>query len=62
MSKGVSGILFDAGNTLVYIDPVRMVKIFRAEGVEVDTEGFRAAELDARRVIREGAWGREPWH
>lgn len=64
MSKGVRGILFDAGNTLVYIDPVRMVKIFRAEGVEVDTEGFRAAELDARRVIHEcagaGSRGTEP--
>ena len=64
MPNGVRGVLFDAGNTLVYIDPVRMVEIFRAEGVETDVPSFRSAELTARHTlharIEEGSTGTEP--
>lgn len=62
------GLLFDAGNTLVYIDPVRMVEIFRAEGVDTRLESFHGAELTARRRLHEridqGSKGTEPelWH
>lgn len=50
-------ILFDAGNTLVYVDPARMVELFRAEGADVDVGRFRAAELEARRRLHEAITG-----
>lgn len=58
------GVLFDAGNTLVYIDPDRMLEIYRAVGISGDAASFRAAELEARHAlharIEEGHKGTEP--
>lgn len=61
-------ILFDAGHTLVFIDPERTREIFLEAGVEVSSDRFAAAELTARGVltglVRDGSEGTEPelWH
>ena len=64
VSRGIEAVLFDAGNTLIYIDPARLVDILRKAGAEVDEERVRTAELQARRqlhaVIAEGHVGTEP--
>lgn len=56
-------VLLDAGNTLLFVDPDRMVEIFAAEGVETDRERFRRAEYEARlvlsRAVEEGQRGTE---
>lgn len=44
----VKAVFFDAGNTLIYIDPDRMLEIFREVGVEADREEFLRAETAAR--------------
>lgn len=44
----VSAVFFDAGNTLIYIDPDRMREIFRGVGVEADRSDFLRAESEAR--------------
>ena len=56
MSSGtpVQAIVFDAGNTLIHLDPVRMVEILREHGADVDQERFRSLEVEARRVLHEG--------
>ena len=48
MSGDVRAVLFDAGNTLVFVDPGRMIEIFGESGVEVDRETFHGAEMAAR--------------
>jgi len=57
-------VLFDAGNTLVYIDPRRLRDVFLAAGADVGVREIRRAELEARRVLhaalREGQVGTEP--
>ena len=57
-------VLFDAGHTLIYIDPVRVVGLLDAAGVSVDLETFRTAEVEARRALQEhvhaGHTGTEP--
>ena len=57
-------VVFDAGNTLVYIDPGRVVDVFRSEGVDADLPGFFRAEARARKAllerVREGHAGTEP--
>jgi putative hydrolase of the HAD superfamily len=59
----IKAIFFDAGNTLVFIDPRVVLPIFREHGADVDLEGFRRAELEARVQlvgrIEEGAFGTE---
>jgi putative hydrolase of the HAD superfamily len=61
-------ILFDAGHTLVFIDPERSREIFHRAGVEVSADRFREAERTARGVltglVRDGNEGTEPelWH
>ncbi len=64
MNGRVKAILFDAGNTLVYVDPGRMLQIFRSGGVDADPPTFQRAELNARRKlhrgIEQGAKGTEP--
>lgn len=61
-------ILFDAGHTLVFIDPDRTRAIFREVGVDVSQESFSHAELTARKEltlsVRDGHMGTEPelWH
>jgi putative hydrolase of the HAD superfamily len=62
--NGIEAVLFDAGNTLIYVDPVRLTEILRTAVDRLDTERVRNAELSARRhlheVIAEGHVGTEP--
>ncbi|TVR63581.1 MAG: HAD family hydrolase [Gemmatimonadales bacterium] len=57
-------ILFDAGNTLVFADRVRMAQIYRSAGVGWEADRFVSAELAAReelaRRVSEGHVGTEP--
>jgi putative hydrolase of the HAD superfamily len=59
----INAIFFDAGNTLVFVDPRVVLPIFREHGAEVDEERFRRAEFQARiqvvRRVEEGAFGTE---
>ncbi len=63
-TNGLRAVLFDAGNTLVYVDPRRMCELFAAEGVDVDETTFLDAEMEARRTLHDGiargASGTEP--
>lgn len=47
-------VVFDAGNTLIHVDPRRMVEIFREHGADLDEDTFHGVELEARRVLHEG--------
>ena len=64
----VRAVLFDAGNTLVYLDQERMAGLFLEAGVVTDAEQVREAELRARAKLHEGIQagqdGTEPelWH
>lgn len=62
--RGPSAILFDAGHTLVFIDPDRTRGVFARAGVEVSEVRFREAERTAReeltRGVRDGQMGTEP--
>ncbi len=64
MNGRVKVVLFDAGNTLVYVHPGRVAEILRAAGARIDAEGVRGAERLARRrlhdVIDDGSLGTEP--
>jgi HAD superfamily hydrolase (TIGR01549 family) len=57
-------VVFDAGNTLVYVDPRRVLGILAEGGVTTDLARVRRAELDARRRfqerVAEGHRGTEP--
>ena len=59
----IKAIFFDAGNTLIFIDPRVVLPVFREHGAEVDEERFRGAEFRARvklvRRVEEGAFGTE---
>jgi len=59
----IKAIFFDAGNTLIFIDPRVVLPIFREHGAEVDEERVREAEFEARirlvRRVEEGAFGTE---
>jgi putative hydrolase of the HAD superfamily len=50
-TEPVRAVLFDAGNTLVFVDPDRMIRILDTFGVAVEPEAFAAAELDARLAL-----------
>jgi HAD superfamily hydrolase (TIGR01662 family) len=60
----IKAIFFDAGNTLVFIDPRVVLPILEEHGAQADLERFRRAELAARvqlvSRIEEGAFGTEP--
>jgi putative hydrolase of the HAD superfamily len=60
----VEAVLFDAGNTLVYVDAGRLTDILRRAGADTDEERIRRAEIRARRrlheVIADGHVGTEP--
>lgn len=60
----VEAVLFDAGNTLIYVDPVRMAQILTAAGARTDPSRVAAAERAARRILHEaiedGQKGTEP--
>lgn len=66
MSRGVplQAVVFDAGNTLVYVDPRRLKDVFDAGGVPTDMERLRQGEITARRRLHErvadGHAGTEP--
>jgi putative hydrolase of the HAD superfamily len=57
-------VLFDAGNTLVYLEPERMAEILRAAGAPADRASVQHAELEARRLLHDaidqGHNGTEP--
>jgi len=59
----INAVFFDAGNTLIFIDPRVVVPIFRAHGADVDEGTFWDAEFRARvglmKRVEEGAWGTE---
>jgi putative hydrolase of the HAD superfamily len=59
----IKAIFFDAGNTLVFIDPGVVLPILREHGADPDLEAFREAEFLARtnltRRVEEGAFGTE---
>ncbi len=59
----IDAILFDAGNTLVFIDPSEVLPLLRESRVECDEVAFWRAESGARlkltRGIKEGANGTE---
>jgi putative hydrolase of the HAD superfamily len=67
-TPNVSAVLFDAGNTLVSLDPRELAQIFRLVGGETDLVRIQEEELQARRVlhhaISDGHIGTEPevWH
>jgi putative hydrolase of the HAD superfamily len=64
----LQAVLFDAGNTLVFIDPQVVLPIFRDHGAVLEREAFWEAEFEARTALSErvldGANGTEPqlWH
>jgi HAD superfamily hydrolase (TIGR01662 family) len=62
--RALRGVFFDAGNTLVYVDPRRVLSILDAGGVSTDLARVRRAEEGARRRfqerIAEGHRGTEP--
>ena len=59
----INAIFFDAGNTLIFIDPAVVLPIFREHGAQVDRKRFWNAEFQARtqlmRRVEEGAFGTE---
>ena len=59
----IKAIIFDAGNTLIFINPRVVVPVLREHGADVDEEGLRKAEFFARtrltRRVEEGAFGTE---
>ena len=63
-----TALLFDAGHTLVFIDPERTREAFAQEGVKVTHDRFVVAERTAReeltKGVRKGQMGTEPelWH
>ncbi|HEX2188183.1 MAG TPA: HAD-IA family hydrolase [Longimicrobiaceae bacterium] len=57
----MKAIIFDAGNTLVWLDHPFLVQLLREQGVEATEEEIAAAEYGAKRVldeqVRSGAAG-----
>lgn len=62
-SNGLRAVLLDAGNTLLFADPERVLSTLREEGLDADIERFRRAEYKARlnlvEFVREGHRGTE---
>jgi putative hydrolase of the HAD superfamily len=60
----LEAILFDAGNTLVFIDPKVVLPVFREHGSDVQESIFWEAEFEARtglaNRVEAGAKGTEP--
>jgi len=59
----LQAIFFDAGNTLIFLNPAEVLPIYREVGVEVDEDLFWEAEFKARtglaESVVEGATGTE---
>lgn len=49
----MKAILFDAGNTLLYLDHAFLVSLLREHGVETSGDALLAAEYDARLLVDE---------
>lgn len=62
--SALRAVLFDAGNTLVYVDPRRVLGILEGSGVATDLARVRRAEVAARlrfqERVAEGHKGTEP--
>lgn len=62
-ARDLNAVLLDAGNTLLFADPQRVLETLRDEGVRADEGVFRRAEYSARlnlvQVVREGHRGTE---
>jgi len=62
-SNGLRAVLLDAGNTLLFADPERVLSTLRDEGVDADFQVFRRAEYQARlnlvEFVRNGHRGTE---
>ena len=60
----IKAILFDAGNTLIFMDPQVILPILEEFGSPADEADFRRAEVEARNRlsvrVEEGAFGTEP--
>ena len=56
-------ILFDAGNTLIFINPDVVLPVFKEAGTQTDVDTFWEAEFRARvelaQTVEEGATGTE---
>ncbi|HSG48146.1 MAG TPA: HAD family hydrolase, partial [Longimicrobiales bacterium] len=63
MPRRFDAVVLDAGNTLVFVDPVRTGEILRCHGAPGDPERFTRAEREARtllsRTVEEGIAGTE---
>lgn len=61
--KDLRAVLLDAGNTLLFVDPARILEVLADHGVESGREAFREAEYEARltlaEAVREGDRGTE---
>lgn len=59
----VKAIFFDAGNTLIFVDPQVVLPVLREHGATADETDFHVAEIGARnqlvRRIEAGAFGTE---
>ena len=59
----IRAVLFDAGNTLVFVDPVRVLALLAELGVQAEQARFSEAERGARlhltRQLQSGATGTE---
>lgn len=59
----VEAVLLDAGNTLLFVDPERVLPVLREAGAEADLPGYRRAEYRARQelcaVVEDGHRGTE---
>ena len=49
----IKAVLFDAGNTLIWLDHPYIVQALREHGVETSMEGLMAAEYDAKLLFDE---------
>ena len=63
MNRRFDAVLLDAGNTLVFVDPVRTTEILRRHGASGDERRFTEVEREARillsRAAEEGVTGTE---
>jgi HAD superfamily hydrolase (TIGR01662 family) len=49
--KTIQAVIFDAGNTLVFVNPKRVIEILRGLGVEADAARFEEAQRQTRLQI-----------
>ena len=54
MTTPIRAVLFDAGNTLIYVDPARMTEVLARAGAAVDVAAVARVEHTARRILHDG--------